>query len=147
MMEETLLIVNDMVVPGRFLVDTVPWLKYVPNWVPGASFQVVARETKAKLKTMASTPFQQVKRAMVRYSKFPNHIYIFNWIHALQVDGTASPSFTVNRLQDIDLHGDVAYQESLIEDAASVMFAGTPDMNLSGERVILSRINHRVSWS
>ncbi|KAJ4481983.1 cytochrome P450 [Lentinula aciculospora] len=25
--------------PGSFLVDYIPWLRYVPSWVPGASFQ------------------------------------------------------------------------------------------------------------
>lgn len=33
-------------IPGKFLVDVLPWLKYVPEWVPGASFQRLAREWK-----------------------------------------------------------------------------------------------------
>jgi len=27
---------------GVFLVDVIPWLKYVPKWFPGAGFQVIA---------------------------------------------------------------------------------------------------------
>lgn len=66
MVEDTISMTLQALVPGRFLVDTIPWLKYVPAWVPGASFQNIARESKAKVRTMCSIPFQQVKRAMVR---------------------------------------------------------------------------------
>ena len=31
-------------VPGAFLVDLIPWLKYIPEWFPGAGFQKKARE-------------------------------------------------------------------------------------------------------
>jgi hypothetical protein len=31
-------------VPGAFLVDSIPLLRYVPAWLPGASFQRKARE-------------------------------------------------------------------------------------------------------
>ncbi|KLO17442.1 cytochrome P450 [Schizopora paradoxa] len=34
--------------PGEYLVDILPWLKYVPKWFPGAGFQVIA-ERAAKL--------------------------------------------------------------------------------------------------
>ncbi|KAF8210796.1 hypothetical protein K438DRAFT_1959016 [Mycena galopus ATCC 62051] len=30
-------------IPGRFLIDTFPILKYVPEWVPGAGFERTAR--------------------------------------------------------------------------------------------------------
>ncbi|KAF8661204.1 hypothetical protein AX16_001484 [Volvariella volvacea WC 439] len=33
--------VNQAFIPGRFLVDTFPWLKYIPSWVPFAEFQLV----------------------------------------------------------------------------------------------------------
>lgn len=66
MLEDTIPVTIHALVPGRFLVDTVLWLKYVPAWVPSASFQEVARERKAKVKTMCSTGFQYIKRAMMR---------------------------------------------------------------------------------
>lgn len=52
-------------IPGRFLVDTVPMLKHVPAWFPGASFQKFAQETKLLLKEVADVPFDAVKQAMV----------------------------------------------------------------------------------
>ena len=56
----------DASVPGRYLVETLTWLKYVPAWVPGASFKRKAAEAKALLKDVGSVPFQIVKRAIVR---------------------------------------------------------------------------------
>ncbi|KAF7980656.1 hypothetical protein HWV62_37067 [Athelia sp. TMB] len=56
---------SDGATPGRYLVDTLPWLKYVPAWVPGASFQVVAQESKKVITASLSVPFEEVKAAMV----------------------------------------------------------------------------------
>ncbi|KZP18888.1 cytochrome P450 [Athelia psychrophila] len=111
MVEDALAIAVAALVPGRFLVDAVPWLKHIPAWVPGASFQVVARETKAKLRNMSAIPFEQVKRAIA--------------------DGTAKPSFTAKCLQDIDLSGDVPYQESVIANSAAIMFSAGSDTTVS----------------
>ncbi|KZP18991.1 cytochrome P450 [Athelia psychrophila] len=123
MVEGVMSVILPALAPGKFLVEILPWLKYVPAWVPGASFQDVARESNAKLKTMISTPFQQVKRAMV--------------------DGTANPSFTANRLQDIDLNGDVPYQESIIEESAAVIFAAGADTTMSTlSTFILAMMKH-----
>jgi hypothetical protein len=30
--------------PGRFLVDVFPWLRFVPEWFPGAGWRKTARE-------------------------------------------------------------------------------------------------------
>lgn len=34
---------KEAAVPGKWVVDMVPWLKYVPEWMPGASFHSKAR--------------------------------------------------------------------------------------------------------
>jgi hypothetical protein len=67
--------------PGAFLVDLIPArkfafycpsavlnrpsVKYVPEWVPGATFQRKAREWQAMLRVLRDAPFLEVKRAMV----------------------------------------------------------------------------------
>jgi len=53
-------------VPGRFLVDTLPWLKYVPEWVPGAGFQKVGREGKELAVKMINMPYEAAKKNIVR---------------------------------------------------------------------------------
>ncbi|KAF7978425.1 hypothetical protein HWV62_594 [Athelia sp. TMB] len=99
----------DASVPGRYLVETLTWLKYIPAWVPGASFKRKAAEAKTLLKDVGSVPFQIVKRAILLKE-------------TLQAEGTASPSFVTNCLQNIDTTGDVQHQEALIEESAGVMF-------------------------
>ena len=52
--------------PGAFLVDTLPWLKYVPAWVPWARFQSTARRMRADLDRLYDVPYAFVKDEMVR---------------------------------------------------------------------------------
>lgn len=53
-------------VPGAFLVDVLPILKYVPEWMPGAGFQTKAREWKKLARAMVEVPFTAAKRNLVR---------------------------------------------------------------------------------
>ncbi|KAJ7252463.1 cytochrome P450 [Mycena rebaudengoi] len=52
-------------VPGRYLVDTIPLLKYVPAWFIGAGFKRHARETKKLTVKMVQLPFQAAKRLVM----------------------------------------------------------------------------------
>ncbi|KAF8884723.1 cytochrome P450 [Gymnopilus junonius] len=49
-------------VPGAFLVDILPILKYVPEWMPGAGFQKKAKEWKKLARTMIDVPFAAAKK-------------------------------------------------------------------------------------
>ncbi|KZP23279.1 cytochrome P450, partial [Athelia psychrophila] len=109
--ENQVAITAPMAVPGRFLVETVPILKYIPAWVPGASFQRVVQEAKAIVRGTTEVPFDQVKQAMA--------------------DGTAQPSFTLNCLQRIDLSGDVKSQETVIKGCAAAMYGAGADTTVS----------------
>ena len=53
-------------VPGAFLVDVLPILKYVPEWMPGAGFQKKAKEWRKLARTMIELPFSAAKRNIVR---------------------------------------------------------------------------------
>ncbi|KAJ6595531.1 cytochrome P450 [Mycena vulgaris] len=50
--------IQHAVVPGSFLVDVFPILKYVPSWLPGAGFKTLARVAKSRGRTMVDTPFE-----------------------------------------------------------------------------------------
>jgi hypothetical protein len=52
-------------VPGTFLVDLIPILKYVPSWFPGAGFQKKAARWRESNNTMAEKPFSHVKEQLV----------------------------------------------------------------------------------
>lgn len=51
--------------PGAFLVDTLPWLKYVPAWFPGAQFQSLAKAMRQDRERLYDIPYDFVKSQMV----------------------------------------------------------------------------------
>ncbi|KAL4069080.1 cytochrome P450 [Scleroderma citrinum] len=50
--------------PGAYLVDSIPILKYVPEWMPGAGFQRQARKWKAVIDELIDVPYDFVKSQM-----------------------------------------------------------------------------------
>lgn len=51
--------------PGFFLVEGFPILKYVPSWMPGAGFQKFALEEKANAVHVFDDPFMALKKDVV----------------------------------------------------------------------------------
>jgi len=66
--KEALRGVTDASVPGAFLVDLLPILRYVPSWVPGAGFKRTASYYAKVNVDVVEKPFKLVKRKMVRTS-------------------------------------------------------------------------------
>ena len=60
-------------IPGAFLVDMVPILKYVPSWFPGAGFQKKAARWREALNTMAEKPFRHVQEQLVQVQFLRSH--------------------------------------------------------------------------
>ncbi|OJJ42400.1 hypothetical protein ASPZODRAFT_155317 [Penicilliopsis zonata CBS 506.65] len=54
----------DAVVPGAWLVDVIPALKYLPSWMPRAGFQHVARRYLATVTRFVEDPFAFAKCKM-----------------------------------------------------------------------------------
>jgi hypothetical protein len=50
---------------GTYLVDYIPILKYVPSWMPGASFKRQAHEWRRLAREMLESQFNIVKENMV----------------------------------------------------------------------------------
>lgn len=67
-------------VPGAFLVDIIPALKYVPGWVPGAGFQNLAKEFRKLQVKYRNQPYEGTVQHMVCLSvvfdtsKDPRHL-------------------------------------------------------------------------
>lgn len=51
--------------PGAYLVDILPSLKRVPDWMPGAVFKRQAKQWKVFADRVLEAPFAAVKKAMV----------------------------------------------------------------------------------
>jgi hypothetical protein len=58
--------VLDALLPGKNMVDVMPFLKYVPEWVPGATrFQREARHGREVMTRMFEAPWNQALREIV----------------------------------------------------------------------------------
>ena len=63
--EEALAAGAEFLIPGAFLVDIIPILKYVPEWFPGAKFQSKAAAMRKQIKIMRNTTFSATEELMV----------------------------------------------------------------------------------
>lgn len=57
------------ITPGRFLVDQIPLLKYVPSWMPGAEFKRFAEYYREVTYRTLQSPFKFAMDGMVRASR------------------------------------------------------------------------------
>ena len=55
-------------IPGRYLVNTLPFLKYVPAWFPGAGWRRRLKKLTAINDRLLSEPFEDAKVRAVRQS-------------------------------------------------------------------------------
>ncbi|KAJ7058080.1 cytochrome P450 [Mycena amicta] len=111
--------------PGAFLVEFIPILKYVPSWLPGASFKRKARRWRELSRDMLELPFLSTKRAMV--------------------SGTAAPSFTTSCLS-VDTHlrsePPAEYEYNVKAAAANMYVAGAdPTVSVLGTFVLAMLAN------
>ncbi|KAF7345632.1 Cytochrome P450 [Mycena venus] len=102
-------------VPGAFLVDTVPALKCIPDWFPGAGFKSTAKQWRKVTRDLLETPFFETKQAITA--------------------GTARASFTSLNLRSLDnpaVSGKTRKsQEAVVKAAAANMYAAGADTTVS----------------
>ncbi|KAI8996327.1 cytochrome P450 [Trametes punicea] len=89
--------------PGAFLVEFLPWLRHVPEWVPGTGWKARVREWQGQSAAICEEPFKAAKNALKR--------------------GDAQPSMLTDLLES-SAGGDV--EERAIKETTAVAFgAGT----------------------
>ncbi|KAJ7484805.1 cytochrome P450, partial [Mycena galericulata] len=99
------------VVPGKYLVDSLPMLKHIPAWFPGAGFKRDAKEWRKLAAAMRDVPFTETKR---------------------QVEsGTAPPSFAADSLTALKECEEDYYTETTVRDTAGSLFAGGAETTVS----------------
>ncbi|KAK7052946.1 hypothetical protein VNI00_004266 [Paramarasmius palmivorus] len=116
-------------VPGAFLVDTFPFLKYIPSWFPGAGFKRQAREWRKLTMRLKNEPFVEGKRIIE--------------------SGEYTPSFISESLQRLDELEDPLVQagrkekENLIRDTAGTMYlAGVDSTATAITSFLYSMVTH-----
>ena len=63
--EEAMEAIAELLVPGTFLVDIIPILKYVPEWFPGAKFQSKAAVMRQHAARIRNATFAATEELMV----------------------------------------------------------------------------------
>ncbi|KAI0700085.1 cytochrome P450 [Cytidiella melzeri] len=91
---------------GAHIVDFVPWLRYIPDWFPGAGIKRVPPGTRENLQAFLHVPFEQVKKQMAA--------------------GTATPCYTTKLLEETKGEDD----EGVLGTAALV-YSGGLDTTMS----------------
>ncbi|KAJ2934994.1 hypothetical protein H1R20_g2117, partial [Candolleomyces eurysporus] len=122
--EAAVLALAAALVPGTFLVDVIPILKYVPTWFPGASFQRKAREWRTLIREIVETPYAEVKKD--------------------RESGKNTISMVSTSLQKIEEGTkDDAFTEEIIRDSAGSLFTAGSDSTASAiASCILGLLEH-----
>ncbi|KAJ7183013.1 cytochrome P450 [Mycena crocata] len=92
---------------GSFLVDSLPFLKYLPDYFPGAGFKKKAREWNKTVATMPMVPFNFVKESMAA--------------------GKAKSSIASRVLEEISVQyegSEAEEQEALLRNSLATCYAG-----------------------
>ncbi|KAJ7748921.1 cytochrome P450 [Mycena metata] len=102
---------SDATIPGKFLVDSFPILRYIPDWFPGAGFKRQAKEWRKVAHALRDVPFAECKR--------------------LVESGTAHQSFIGECLQHLNESGQTYYDEDTIKGTAATMYLAGSDTVVS----------------
>ncbi|KIJ27490.1 hypothetical protein M422DRAFT_190976, partial [Sphaerobolus stellatus SS14] len=107
--ERLILAIAEAGAPGAFLVDVLPFLRYVPTWVPGTRFQRKARVWRQCANDVLEVPYRTIKDAMVT--------------------GTAEQCYVRSSLENAILDkGNLNPQdEETIKQTAAVLYLGGTD--------------------
>lgn len=54
--------------PGKYLVNIIPQLRYLPDWFPGTSFKKDARKILQQIDKLREEPYQATLDAMVGHT-------------------------------------------------------------------------------
>ena len=63
--EEAVGAIGELMIPGAFLVDIIPILKYVPEWFPGAKFRSKAAVMRKHAASIRNITFAATEELMV----------------------------------------------------------------------------------
>ena len=76
MAETVLAIFSDVFLPGKYLVETFPSLRFLPSWMPGAGFKRDGKAWTKAVYRLVEIPWKQTKEAMVRLLPFLFTAYV-----------------------------------------------------------------------
>ena len=122
--EEAIGAAGELLIPGAFLVDIIPILKYVPEWFPGAKFQSKAAMMRQHAARIRNTTFAATEELMVcDSSPFLGFLMIRRCSQASTSD--YDPSFVTEVLLKDIQYSDTPNQDiNLLKDVATQAYVG-----------------------
>ncbi|EKM75591.1 hypothetical protein AGABI1DRAFT_79751 [Agaricus bisporus var. burnettii JB137-S8] len=111
--QEHTFLVSEGSTTGRFLVDLIPALKYVPEWMPGAGFKTIAREWSFMVNKVISDMYTATLKGMD--------------------DGTTRECFvswSLNEQREND-SGETILQSGILQETAGTIYKAGTDTRLS----------------
>ena len=70
---------GEAVVPGAFWIEFFPFLKCIPSWVPGATFQKFIARYRPYVIATRTRPFEEVQASIVSSFAIPACSQITHW--------------------------------------------------------------------
>ncbi|KAJ8508596.1 hypothetical protein ONZ45_g9144 [Pleurotus djamor] len=107
--DEVLHRLNDAAIPGTFLVDNIPILRYLPRWFPGAGFLDYAQIVYTNTMKMIDLPYEQSRTRI------------------LQEEGEAPPSSITRAYARDETVLEDAEKQLILKEVASSAYAGGAD--------------------
>ncbi|CAE6359931.1 unnamed protein product [Rhizoctonia solani] len=115
--------VSEALVVQNFLVNTFPWLEYVPEWFPGAMWKAKANEWRRQRDLMLHIPFEWTKSKMSTVTATTS--MLSSWL----------TKYTYMHPADSDLS--IAELEDRIRWASSTIFFAATDTTVSSIRTFI----------
>ncbi|CUA67994.1 O-methylsterigmatocystin oxidoreductase [Rhizoctonia solani] len=111
----------DAAIPGNFFVNTMPWLRYVPEWFPGTGWKQIVKAWRKERDEMVDAPF--------------------NWTKRQIASGTAPHSILRSLLVELDNKSnagcDYEEEEDIIKWVTGTIFAAGADTASSATSILV----------
>ncbi|KAG9091356.1 hypothetical protein FRC07_011869, partial [Ceratobasidium sp. 392] len=113
-------------VPGNFFVNTMPWLRFFPDWFPGTAWKQTVKEWRAERDEMIDVPFNWAKEQIVC---------------TVEAHGTASPSVVKTLLSSLENYssraGRYKEEEDKIKWTTGTLFGAGADTSAATTLVFI----------
>ena len=110
---------------GFYLVNELPWLQYLPSWLPGMGFLKTAEDGYKKSMNMYKTPYEKFKKNLVRLEGYIQYSFLISSL-SIKEDGLGYSSFSARLLDSLrETSGEVSQDdEEFTAKVTSIIYAG-----------------------
>ncbi|KAF9444939.1 cytochrome P450 [Macrolepiota fuliginosa MF-IS2] len=114
--DEAMQCITSSAVPGKYAVDVLPFLKYLPEWFPGAGFQKEARRSREIVRRFFRDPFEATRKGIE--------------------DSSVQHSFLSQCLEDETENR--GHREQLLENIGGSFIAGGTDTSVTAVKTLVA---------